>query len=110
MSILNVLISNLVNPGMLPGLALGILLGGVYALTSVLFNKHALKDPDRFYLIAAAGMLLRLMGCLMVVTVVLIWVPVDTLGFISGLFVTLVLGLVLDVYLMTRKVSSRVMR
>lgn len=95
---------------MLPGLALGILLGGMYALTSVLFNKRALREPDRFLLIAVTGMLLRLLGCLLLVTVVLIWVPVDTLGFIAGLFVTLVFGLVLDVYLMTRKVSSRVMR
>lgn len=95
---------------MLPGLALGILLGGVYALTSVLFNKRALRDPARFLLIAVTGMLIRLLGCLVMVTVVLVWVPVNQAGFIAGLFVTLVAGLALDVYLMTRKVSSRVMR
>lgn len=91
-------------------MALGIVLGGTYALTSVLFNLRALRDPDRFLLITVTGMLLRLMVCLAVVTIVLIWVPVDALGFIGGLFATLVLGLILDVYLMSRKVSSRVMR
>ena len=83
---------------------IGISLGVGYGLSAIFVTRLAMDRPNRtFMVLVLGGMMARLFVTLLIITLILLLVPVDTMVFIVSFFVLFVVGLTLEVYLLHRR-------
>lgn len=92
----------------LVGLSLGVGLALLYALASYVTHRLALHSGSRnqFLAIAFGGLLARMAFALLLVTVTLVFVPVDETAFIGSFFGVFVVTLIMEVLHFHRQTSD----
>ena len=86
---------------------LGIGIGLLYSLASLVTNRIALRQDQRlFMVIALGGMLVRMMTALVVVVLILGLFPVDQVAFIGSFLGVFIIGMVVEVWSLHRKLSA----
>lgn len=88
-------------------LLLGVALGTANAAASLLLVRAARgRTHQAFMTIVFGGMLARMTALLAVFAAVLAWMPVHRAAFVGGLAAALVVGLAVEVLLMTRALRA----
>jgi uncharacterized membrane protein len=90
------------------GLGIGIGLAAMYAVASLVTHRIALRTDHRnqFLAIAMGGLLARMALALTLVTVTLVFVPVDETAFIGSFFGVFVVTLIMEVLHLHRQTSD----
>ncbi|PEN13559.1 hypothetical protein CRI94_09620 [Longibacter salinarum] len=90
------------------GLAIGVGLALLYAIASLITHRVALQSGSRnqFLAIAFGGLLARMAFALLLVTVTLVFVPVDETAFIGSFFGVFVVTLIMEVLHLHRQTSD----
>lgn len=89
------------------GLLLGVGLGALYGLSSLLAYRLALRSSRHTFLpIVVGSMLLRMFVALIVVTLILVLAPVSDIAFIGAFFLVFMLGLAAEVVMLHRRTAA----
>ncbi len=85
-------------------IGLGVGIGALYSLSSVVASRYALRQPQRrFMLVVVGGMMARIAVTLVLVGLTLVLLPVEQVAFIGSFFGVFVIGLVVEVVSVHRR-------
>ena len=86
---------------------LGIGIGLLYSLASLVTNRVALRqEQGLFMMIVLGGMLVRMLAALIAVVLILWLIPVEQVIFIGSFLGVFVIGMVVDVWRLHRAISA----
>lgn len=73
----------------------------VYSVSAIVLGRVAMKSPGRtFMMIVMGGMVARIFVALIILTLTLLFAPVNQLAFLMGFFVVFVIGLTLEIVML----------
>ena len=81
-------------------------IGVAYVLASLLMNRLAARDQQRFLLIALGGVGARIGVAILAITLVLVLMPVNAGWFIGAFFSVFLVGIVAEVVLLHRMADT----
>ncbi len=75
----------------------------VYSVSAIVLGRVAMKSPGRtFMMIVMGGMVARIFVALIILTLILLFAPVNQLAFLMGFFVVFVIGLTVEIVTLHR--------
>ncbi len=87
---------------------LGIGIGLLYSLASLVTNRIALRQEQRlFMVIVLGGMVARMMAALLAVVLILWLVPVEQAVFVGSFLGVFIIGMMVEVWSLHRKLSAK---
>ncbi|MFQ5570782.1 MAG: hypothetical protein ACE5G0_13945 [Rhodothermales bacterium] len=88
-------------------LGLGIGLGLLYSAASLVVNRYALRqDSHRFLLIVLGGMIARMALALALVALIVLLLPVEQVAFLASFLGVFVIGIIVEVMILHRKLLA----
>lgn len=81
-------------------IGIGAGLGIAYVTASLISNKRALRSKDRFMIVFATAMIIRIIIALALLVGIMLLLPVVPTAFLGSFFLMFVIGLVFEVYLL----------
>ena len=86
---------------------LGIGIGLLYSLASLVANRIALRQDQRLFMVIVLGsMVVRMMAALLAVVLILWLLPVEQVAFISSFLGVFIIGMFVEVWSVHRKLSA----
>ena len=74
-----------------------------YSVSAIVLGRVAMKSPGRtFTMIVFGGMVARIFVTLIILTLILLFAPVDQMTFVMGFFVVFVIGLAVEIVTLHR--------
>ncbi len=104
---LDLLLPAVLTPAWWWSLGLGVGIGVLYSVASLLANRYAMRqDQQRFMLLVIGGMMARIAATLVLVALVLVLLPVQQVAFIGAFFGVFVIGLAVEVLSLHRGLQA----